>query len=324
VAPPTGPLTDQQVKEARRWYAAHRDRYTPEIITRIQQEVGTDPTGIVDTAMIQGVAKYQQANPPLWVDGIAGPRTMPAVFPVGLARGKEEQQYVKEAKQVQADWAKLATAAERAKALAKAVNERLAAAGVPACKDVVKDLGVAAGQFDFTTWSLLLDQGPFSKTTITDEEAAVIADTVYHEARHCEQWFMMARMLAGKGLKANVIATTMGIPASIASAATAAPLKKGTTEAIEAEGWYESVYGSRAEYREHVLNDVEAKGKLRDQAAAAYKQNPTPANRAKLDAAHAQLEVAHRRYMELPEEADAWRVGGQVTAAYLAASKLPP
>lgn len=316
-APPKGPLSDAEVETARKWYVAHGAKYTPEIIKKIQEQVGTEQTGAIDTATIQGVAKFQQANPPLWVDGIAGPRTMPAAFPVGLAKSSEVEGFVKEAKQVQADWAKLKTGAERAKALADAVNKHLAAAGVPVCKDVVKDLGNDSGQFDFTTWSLFLGQGPFSKATITDEEAADIADTVFHESRHCEQWFMMAQMLAGKKLKAAVIATTMSIPANIATAAVANPIKQGTTEAIQAEGWYDSVYGSNADYRNKVLDNVEATDNARKKAEENYKKNPTPANKAKLEAATAKFEAAHKRYMELPEEADAWRVGGQVTAAYL-------
>lgn len=312
-----GPLSDAEVTTARNWYVAHRAKYTTDIIKKIQEQVGSEQIGSIDTATIQGVAKFQQANPPLWVDGIAGPRTMPAAFPVGLAKQSEVEGFVKEAKQVQADWAKLKTGAERAKALADAVNKHLAAAGVPACKDVVKDLGNDSGQFDFTTWSLFLGQGPFSKATITDEEAADIADTVFHESRHSEQWFMMAQMLAGKGLKAGVIATTMSIPANIATAAAANPIKKGTTEAIQAEGWYDSVYGSNADYRNKVLDNVEATDNARKKAAEEYKKNTTPANKAKLEAATGKFDEAYKRYKELPEEADAWRVGGQVTAAYL-------
>jgi|GEM_PF-871989 len=314
---PAGPLSDAEVAHAKSWYAARPGTYTPEIITKIQQQVGTSPGGSIDDVTIQAVAKFQQANPPLWVDGIAGPRTMPAVFPVGLAKASEVQGFVKEAKAVQAEWAKLKSAADRATALAKAVNEHLAAAGVPACKNVVKDLGNDSGQFDFTTWTLFLGQGPFSQATITDKDAADIADTVFHEARHSEQWFMMAQLLAGKGLKAAVIATTMSIPADIATAAAAKPLKKGSTEAIEAEGWYDSVYGSNADYRNRVLDDVEVKDNALKKARAEYKKNPTPANEAKVEAARAQFHAAHKRYTELPEEADAWRVGGAVSAAYL-------
>ncbi|MFD1044751.1 ATP-binding cassette domain-containing protein, partial [Kibdelosporangium lantanae] len=44
-----------------------------------------------------------------------------------------------------------------------------------------------------------------------------LANTVYHEARHTEQWFMIARYLSGQGYSAAGIASTMGIPARYVS-----------------------------------------------------------------------------------------------------------
>lgn len=316
-----GPLTPAQVERARVWYANHRSDYTPDIIKQIQAAVGADQDGLIGPQTIQAVARYQQANDPLAVDGIAGPRTLPALFPVGLAESKKEGEYVKEAKQVQTDWAKLKTADERAKALATAVNKQLTASGVPAANYALADLGDDSGQFDFATWTLSLGKKPFSQPTVTDAEAGDMADTVYHESRHCQQWFMMAQLRAGQGKSAKDIATELGIPNNIANAAVAKPLKHGSMEALQAKGFYESVYGSGSTHREKVLTGLDKKGEELHKAEEAAMKNPTKENQAKLKKIQAEYHAIYEQYRDLPEEADAWRVGGQITSQYTAGGK---
>src|SRR5579859_3409031 len=86
-------LSVEQVHRAFLFYRAQPSRYTNEIIKQIQQAVGTPSTGVMDTADVQAVAKYQ-ANPAginypkLKVDGMAGPRTLPRLFSSGLADDK--------------------------------------------------------------------------------------------------------------------------------------------------------------------------------------------------------------------------------------------
>lgn len=313
-----GPLTGSQVRAALAWYRARPATYTKSIIQQIQFEVGVTPTGTMDGPTVQAVATFQSTHPPLSIDGKAGPRTLPAAFPGGLAKKESVKGYVKPAKQVESDWVKLGSAAARAKALADAVNVKLNAAGVPSCTFVVKDLGNDAGQFDFATWSLSLGQTPFSQATVTDAEAADIANTVYHEARHAEQWHMMARLRAGQGKSAKAIADEMGIPAAIAADATSKPLKKGSMDAVIAQGWYDSIYGAHADERNAILNEVEAADNALKHARAAVKKDPSAANQAGLVAAKKRFDVAYRRYRDLPEESDAFRAGDAVTEEYLA------
>ncbi len=40
---------------------------------------------------------------------------------------------------------------------------------------------------------------------LTRDEAADIVDTIFHEARHAEQWYRMAQMRAGRGRTAAQI-----------------------------------------------------------------------------------------------------------------------
>ena len=63
------------------------------------------------------------------------------------------------------------------------------------------------GQFGFTAWQVKLsntewDRNPLNVTVqeiiAFKKHIAELADTVYHECRHCGQWFRMARFLAAK------------------------------------------------------------------------------------------------------------------------------
>jgi uncharacterized protein (DUF433 family) len=276
------PLSREQVRKAIRFYRRRRSQYTEDIIKQIQAGVGVPETGRVNREMVQAVARYQQANSPLAVDGMAGPRTLPALFPSGLAEEEEIEAFAGAARGViEGDWA-TKTSEERADALLARINERLDAANVPRVGKVIQNLGGHAGRFAFSLWAIRFNQPTLESETFTDDQAAALASTVYHEARHAEQWYRMAQMLAGQGRTAAEIAYGMGIPNRIAVAAVANPLASGSMEALIADGWYQSVYGTGRAHRERVLG-------------------PTGTT---------------QEYRNLPEESDAWRVFGQVTEGY--------
>lgn len=313
-------LSPNQSALALSYYQQRRQEYTTDVISRIQTAVGVTPaTGVMDNATVQAVARFQSSDPLLKVDGMAGPRTLPAAFPSGLADEERVDSFVEGAADVESRWAEFPDADARVNALTSLVNARLVASGVPACLVVVNDLPNLLGQFDFTTWSLEIGRPAFANDTISHEEAADAADTVYHEARHAEQWFRMAQYLAGQGRDAASIATHMGIPAAQASAAVADPLTKGSMEYLIADGWYQSVYGSGSAHRERTLTELSEAGTAQDAAQAAVDANPSPANQAALTTATARRQAAFDAYQQLPEENDAWRTGGRVTAGMLAA-----
>jgi hypothetical protein len=208
---------------------------------------------VIDDETVQAVARFQEANPPLAVDGMAGPRTLPAAFPSGLADQERTEEFVGQAQAVEADWATLGDAQQRADRLMEAVNQHLRDSDVPECTSRLTNLGNNAGEFSFQNWRIDLGQLPFGRATITNEEAADIANTVYHEARHAEQWFRIAQMLAGRGRSAAQIAREMFIQPEIAQAAKDNPIEPGTMEALIADGWYQSIYGRDAAHRNFVL-----------------------------------------------------------------------
>ncbi len=179
---------------------------------------------------------------------------------------------------------------DRAASVMAAVNERLAAEGLPYVQ-YQWGSGSAAGQFDFRTWTMELGYGPFSveeADNASTAQQADLLDTVYHEARHSEQWFRMARNRAGLGATAADIVAVMHIPHWVADLAVANPIRECDPSQFEAEQWYQSVYGSGAGHRNDVLNDVD--------------------NR-------------YDEYRQLPEESDAWSSGGSVTDEYTSRSQ---
>jgi hypothetical protein len=313
----TKPLEAAQVSNAIAWYRAQPKRYTPEIIAEIQKQVGAPQTGTADEDTVQAVAVFQGKHPPLKVDGKAGPRTLPTAFQFGLRSSKSTAAYIAKAKTVAADWVKLGSAEARAKALLAAVNEQLAAAKVPPVKPELKDVVGELAHFHFETWTMVLGEKAFANNTITDDEAREAEATVYHEARHAEQWFMMARLLAGQGLKQKAISKRLNtIPEDeVAKPAKDLPLAKGSMEALIAQGWFDSVYGASSGHREEVLTrlkrtaqateakqkDFDKKEADREKKEAAltkaqedFSNDPSAANGRKVQAAQAALDAARK------------------------------
>jgi hypothetical protein len=244
----------------------------------------------------------------------------------GIGATVAVDRFIVAAKDVQKNWSTLKTE-ERADHLGKAANAELKAAGCYEVTPNLEDLS-EAGKFHFSTWVLGLGKAPFGAASVDDGQAAEIADTVYHESRHAEQWHRMARLLAGKGTSAADIMKKLGIAAKAAADAATKPLKDATTaEGKEASAWYESVYGSGAAHRTKLLGETLPKySKLLDDAAAEYSKVTADkaATKDQKDAAYKKWVEAYDVYKKeagdpyhaLPEEADAWAVAGKMKAAY--------
>ncbi len=274
-------------------------------------------------------------------EGGAEPATAPTEAEIsGIGSSVAVGRFVTAAKEVQSNWGELAPEA-RADGLATAANAELSAVGVPETANELEDLGHQNGHLSFTTWTLTLGEQVFSEPTIDDAKAAAVADTVYHESRHAEQWHRMARHMAGTGQEAAAIARAMAIPARIATDAAANPISGDSTEANEAEAWYENVYGSGRDARGEVLRGLRTLRATLDEkrealriAEAAYKaveddDSVEADEKTRLleawQAAFAAWETArdaqqanYDRYRALAEEADAWAVGDAVSSAYSA------
>jgi hypothetical protein len=138
--------------------------------------------------------------------------------------------------------------------LGAAINEELAAIGVPAVRVVMFNQTPNAAEFDASGWTMVLNPDMFSPRRhatlmgdLNSEEAARIAMTVVHEARHAEQRFRVARLNAGEGKDAEG-----EMDEDAAAAAAAKPLRGGGQEVREAREWRENEFGEDATYREAV------------------------------------------------------------------------
>jgi hypothetical protein len=260
---------------------------------------------------------------------VTAPAPTPAVAvkagETGIGAPAAVGRFVGAAKAIQKDWTTLATADKRAQKMGDAANDELKKAGVEQCTVKVEAMD-AAGALGFRTWTLRIGKNAFDKATLSLTELADAADTIYHEARHAEQWFRMARLRAGAGKKAAEIATELELPPTVVAAAAAKPLTGTGVEVTEATAWYESVYGSGSAHRGTVLTELPKASAALTKAIndkAAVDSNPTSTAGAKKAAADA-VEAARKKradlykeYRALPEEADGWIVGGAVTAGVI-------
>lgn len=194
----------------------------------------------------------------------------------GLDRNSQVTQFIEDVRALQPQWASM-TPGERATALGEALNDRLNAGGVPDVRVRAGGVGTANGVYDFTTNTIGLDPALLTSSNVTDAQLRDVADTLWHEGRHAEQWFDMARVATARG---DDLAG-LQMDAGFSAAAAAAPaLDLDSARGNYAEAMFESVYGTGSAHRNSVLSNI---------TAGNYEQ-----------------------YRALPEEADAWRVGGKV------------
>jgi hypothetical protein len=108
------------------------------------------------------------------------------------------------------------------------------------------------GRFHEQDWALQLNRARFADPSSDSIDQAAegdpgLAQVVYHEARHAEQYFRIARVKAGMKWKANTISDSFGMPERVTKEAARHPLKGDGPEVQEAESWEASIYGGRAE-----------------------------------------------------------------------------
>lgn len=195
----------------------------------------------------------------------------------GLADPANMAEFCADFAQLQNDWPSL-TPAQRRERLEDITNKQLNKSGVPNQR-VMGSSAHAPGnaQYDFQNSTLDISMAQLNSPTLSGNSARQLANATYHEARHAEQWFLMARREASRGQNASQIASRMGVPNSFAQAATnAPPLTRDNPARNLANSSWNSVYGSRGSYRNDVLNNINTR---------------------------------YPEYRALPEEQDAWNTG---------------
>jgi hypothetical protein len=124
-------------------------------------------------------------------------------------------------------------------------SDRLEKIGVPAV-ELDDGATTSVAVFHSSTWTISVNvengTGRPPSTKIGDlkpEELADFTDTFFHEARHAEQRFLMARLAVSKSKDAKAIAAELLIPESVAVAAVKAGGKLPRAEQAKAEQLFE-------------------------------------------------------------------------------------
>ncbi len=274
--------------------------------------------------MAQGVAREQEnQGGKVKVDGMAGPRTLPRLFPTGLATEKSARTFVAEGDAFAKAWDALGTPEKRAEDLVKRIQPLLGEVPTITPKaDTIADGSV--GKFQAKAWTMLVGKSLLTGPAPDEARTERITSTIYHEARHAEQHFAMARARATqlRGGSTDVVAgleKEMEIPHAIAEKAAAAPPMPPGVEFATAVQQYESVYGAgRAKHK--AIEEAAPTTEQLEQARKAAATDPTPANKAE----HARLLAAFRAYHDLPTENNAFATESDFELAWDTAHAPPP
>ncbi|HEX7839547.1 MAG TPA: polymorphic toxin type 46 domain-containing protein [Kofleriaceae bacterium] len=311
------------------------DQDLNEVKTEVQNEnkPGESPTGETKPGETTGKTGEPtgETKPGETKPGETSPEA-PAPKPEGgLKDTKLTERFATEMKGLEGKWSSM-TPQERANAIGDIINAHLEEAGIPELKIKTEAGGNANGHLDFNDWSISINEGKLNAPTIDATKLGELTNTVYHEAVHGEQWYMMARSMAEGGMSPAEISAKTGIPEPVCDAAAAEP-KMTPEQAADAQKYYDSVYGKNSAQRNQVLNDLQTNpGKVQaakaEYEAAVNDPKTTPAERqAKLQAwqdAYAKYQADYQSYRNLPEEADAWAAGDAAEQAFKGTPKPDP
>ncbi len=151
-----------------------------------------------------------------YVEGTEDTEAPPALG--AMMKTEVLQGYEAAAKQLQTSWGDLAPSA-RAQLLLDAVNEALAAEKVPAIIGVDLQKLSNPGKFTADSWRMRMNEMIFAASV--PKNVTETASVVFHEGRHAEQRFAIARLIATKQSHdpPAKIAKAAGVPLSVATKA---------------------------------------------------------------------------------------------------------
>ena len=223
---------------------------------------------------------------------------------------------------------KPASADDRKRLLSIALDTSLRKAGSPPLPTALKTLPDSTmGSMSGDDWTMSLNRKRFEQPDSDPkpyrEQLSEIADTMYHEGRHSEQHFRAARLLAAGGASSDEIQERTGLPRHITDQAFASPLPVPPTgrtpEMFEAEKWLHSFHGKDSEHRKETMKDfAESSSMLADahldtmtSAVVGTEEDRTSALK-RYRTIKDYHDMVHSEYTDLPEEKDAWEVGGDM------------
>jgi len=177
--------------------------------------------------------------------GEAGPNTWAALeAQFGDLEGLRQEESVQEFVRETFDDAHTSMDPEEQLAiLAEAANRQLDQAGVPNAPVSFGSVSGGLAEFNWATWEITVDRADYDAFQAAGE-ADQNMNSVYHEARHAEQFWTVARVLAGLyDMDADAITAQTQIRNDIAAQAVGDPILQSTPNSIAAMRWYEETFG---------------------------------------------------------------------------------
>jgi hypothetical protein len=204
-------------------------------------------------------------------------------------------------------WARLSPR-ERADTLLRAAGAELLREGVPAPTRV--DIGGKAERAGMMPgWFFVVSPQLLEPRTIDEPTLLRLGATMFHEARHAEQLFRVARLMTTRGAAPAEVSRALGIPLGVAEQAVKQPLPRGGELWNEAVAWMRAFVTdgdtNRATTRQVVATVTALEGARASAQAAVGSGVGQAEAKALLEAAIGATEVVYTAYRNIPYEQDA-------------------
>jgi hypothetical protein len=236
-----------------------QNKNSPHQDNDIPQTTSGVPNSIISLQQLIGnkaVQRFLASKPINVAQSVRQPTIQLKRQPYGLETTSSVDRYTDYALKLHADKPKMSLR-EFADELTKNVSQELTKNGVPQVKITLKPHGTD-GEFKQDSWELIVDPSKFNtqKTQVNElgllsrEDVINATGTIYHEARHADQDFLVARMLAGKKKTAEQINKETGMPVEVTQKAVDNKLSKTKANAeqiAEAETLFDVMYGEHKE-----------------------------------------------------------------------------
>jgi hypothetical protein len=244
------------------------------------------------------------------------------IHPGGLADPAARAVVDSRMQRLQSDWPHLSST-ERAAKLGEIINESLAAQGISPVKVEHYDLTNLGDDAYFMAkdWKIVISTTNLASTT----NLSALADIIVHEARHVEQWYLIARRAveANPSVPDSLLIERLKSPADVLARARAAttPLTPAQMEA--ARIYMNEKFGGHTERTEMARGEAAAKAELTAAKAELERITLDPkvtaeqltAASQRVQAAEANVQEHYKWYRSSALEADAWGSETQVQLA---------
>ena len=231
-------------------------------------------------------------------------------------------EFVAAAKKIENDWP-LLSPQERVQQLVAAANVELAREQVPG---VHGKLDATKGEAEFVhhEWLMRLNKETFDALQLVPSKRGLVAETIFHESRHAEQSFKMARLLAGKGKSSLQIAKQLDIREDVAARAVAVPIKPDSAAGAQAQQLFDDkiTHGKEHNAVEKLGQEVTAMGGQMLELMESIKVDASVDDQTKqrivqeFESRRIKMREPYKAYRELSTEKDAYAAEAKVEKAF--------